>query len=159
MSCAYEKSLRRFTCGKSKPCGEGMSRRVFYSPTYKVIFKVARPDGSDRQSRREWERYNEVEAQYRYLFPILDAVEYEGKLVLVMPKCKCLTFHCEALTYWMKEELPHYIRNMAESNGYQISEQNVADLAVIIAKYKLNDLHYRNMGIWNGNLVILDWAW
>lgn len=145
-----------------KPFANGIEREVFYSKKYNVVIKrdmeegcntygdtVYHEDDSSEQTLREVEIFNDMTAEEKEVFPIINTVMYEGKYYIVMKKCEALLEKFSEIPY-------HYgYDELCDRLG--LSKENNAILREMIDKYYIDDLHYNNLGVDDKNrLVILD---
>lgn len=130
-----------------KPIGSGISRNAYYSKKYNVVVKIGRRNDVPRQSINEKTLFDIMTKREKEVFPIVQVLEYKGKLCIVMKKCTPVsdrTFINYRSTKQICDELG-------------IDPSNNATIARMGRKYGLCDLHTGNLGIdENNRLVVLD---
>lgn len=140
-----------------KPIGSGMSRSAYYSKRYKCVIKIPKAY-DDSQTRQEKALFEKMTPEEREYFPIKYFIEYKGKLCVIMHKCDSLEKYLNTSLfddeYWGSLDDEEEIQSFCERYGF--SEKNADMVAEIVSKYRINDLHFGNLAVYKGKLVIID---
>ena len=146
---SLEMSIKRV----KKPFASGCDREVFYSKRYDVVIKKNKPkdnmwNETSRQFRREAQIFDRMTEEEKKIFPII-MVDKENEII-VMKKCN-------RTTSYIQQRFANNLDWGFEIGGeYKEAIPNWAEFAAFVKKYKVTDLHSKNIGTCDGNLVILD---
>lgn len=148
-----------------RPFNSGVDKIVFYSKKHDTIIKMARKnfyygDSTNDQIDRELEIFNRMTEQDKEIFPVIDILDYNGKMVILMKKCKVIGE--DKNIYW---RVRNYINRFDDTNLHTVNL--VSDLLGLdksynktlmnfIKTFNIGDLHLSNIGIYNNHFVIID---
>lgn len=153
----YDRSLAQFLSKKKehKPFAKGSARQVFYSPTHKVVFKIARNASWAAQQGKEARFFESLSKAERKYLPIREVVYYQDQPILVMDMAT-VDWNDPFNTYYNHplESIVETILEYGRRKNVQIS--NAVGAARFIKKYELSDLDYRNVGLIGNRFVIVD---
>lgn len=161
-------SIKNSIANCKTPFATGSSRQCFYSKRYGVVIKKEWEPGwnyetAQRQSEKEQEIFEQLSPAEKEFFPIIGfEKDKDGKTVILMKKIEstleelglCPPDTCledssigkqKEFLSWLKKEF-----------GLKF---NATCLLKLISKHHLRDLHNKNLGIYQGKLVIIDFGW
>lgn len=129
-----------------KPIAKGLDRVVYYSKRYDLIIKKQRNFPRYDQFNNELSLFQSLQENEKYLFPVV--AFYEELKTIVMRKARMLNDReREAYRAYNRTYNPRYLKSICS---------NAKEFANFTNKYGIEDLHSDNVGIINGQLVVID---
>lgn len=140
---------------KMRRIGHGTSREAYYARKSKLVFKVPYDESCNSQSENEERLFNSLPEPYKKLFPVVGFTKFQGKKVVIMRKVQTLYDFLGEINYETEdfEDIHTVLRICEELN---ISRSSGFLFYRFVRKFGIGDLYEKNIGIYNGNLVIID---
>ena len=140
---------------KMRPIGDGTSREAYYARKSKLVFKVPYNERCNPQSENEERLFNSLPEPYKKVFPVVGFTEFQGKKVVVMRKVQTLYDLIGETDYETEdfEDIHTVLRICDELN---INRSSGFLFCRFVRKFGIRDLFEKNVGVYNGNLVIVD---
>lgn len=146
---------------KNKINTAGSSRNVYYSKKYNLVFKRDRIENP--QTTAEIVIFNKMTLEEKQIIPMVGVEYFSGKPTIIMEFVKILstikinnkplewhTVSCFQIGL-LKEQMKVII-DLLEL------KDNINEFCALVRKYSLMDLSIENIGIYNGQLTIIDFG-
>lgn len=157
---SYAHSLAKFR----NELGHGCARRAYYSKKYNKVFKVCKYNDDIEQSQIEarlFEKYGAEEL--RHICPITEVIYDKKTPIIVMEKVDIVYDYInerfsgrDALRMQNMDFFPlvHSLETLDI-----IKTDNLSQLFTFLKNERIGDIHSRNLGIFEGRLVLTDLGW
>ena len=146
-------SIRNAIAQCRKPFASGRDRCAYYSRRYNVVIKMEKRLHNAGQSRAEARMFMEMTDEEKKIFPIVDVVDYKGRICIIMKRCNSLRSY--KTPYFSPIDSVYQLDDLCDEYNY--NPVNNKAIIKMMQKYNIHDIHFDNIGLDENNaLVLLD---